>query len=200
MRRNLIVTALMAVIMGGFVLAYLSLDPTRSQGQMGAESAGMNGTTEGDGMSGMAAPEDVPRVPPVMAYYEGEEVFFIHTETSDKETADLLTGMMNSPVLVVPELRDVPEEALSRVYVFTNGVKGDGPLGFQPDIFDSAPGDEGYSPLRRLYLVTWEDEGEARELRSLDELREAEENGEVTIEKQAVVINEPFLKWPGGER
>ncbi len=209
MRRNLIVTALAAVIIGSFVLVYLSLRPTQPQQAGSTESASQTTSTEettqeeDDGMgemSGMAAPEDVPRVPPVGAYYEGEEVFFIHTETSDQEIADLLTGMMDSPVLVVPELAEIPEKALSKVYVFTNGVRGNGPLGFQPDVFDSAPGDEGYSPLRSLYLVTWEDESQARELKTLREVQEAEEAGEVTIERQDAVINEPFLTWPSGQR
>ncbi len=208
MTRNVVIAALVAVLMAGFVLAYLALRPAQQSEQMGgmepaSQTGGAEETTQGGemgGMGGMAAPEDVPRLPPVKAYYEGEEVFFAHPEVSDQETADLLTDMMGSPVIVVPELADVPEEALASVYVFANGVEGGGPLGFQPDIFDSVPGDEGYSPLRRLYTVTWKDEGQARELKSLGELEEAERNGEVTIEKQDVVINEPFLKWPGGQR
>lgn len=200
MRRNLTVTALVAVIMGGFVLAYLALRPDQP-GMGGAEPAsrtvGMNETTQ---TGGMAAPKGVPRFPPVRGYYGGEEVFFIHTEVSDKKTADLLTNMMGSPVLVVPELTQVPEKALAKVYVFTNGIRGDGPLGFQPDVFDSAPGDDNYSPLRRLYLVTWKDESKAREIKTLHGVVEARKSGEVKIERQDTVINEPFLTWPGGRR
>lgn len=173
----------------------------------GTRASATNGETETTGMDGdmgnmggMGVPDDVPRLPPVKAYYEGEEVFFVHPEASDRETADLLTDMMGSPVLVVPELEQVPEEALAKVYVFTNGIQGDGPLGYQPDVFDSAPGDENYSPLRRLYLVTWKDESEAREIKTLQGVREARESGEVTIEAQDTVINEPFVAWPGGER
>jgi hypothetical protein len=170
----------------------------------GADSTVMNGAPETTGMeggmSGMAVPDNVPRLPPVKAYYEGEEVFFVHPEASDEETAKLLTDMMGSPVLVVPELAQVPDEALAKVYVFTNGIRGDGPLGFQPDVFDSAPGDENYSPLRRLYLVTWQDEGEAREIKTLQSVIEARQSGEVEIERQDTVINEPFLTWPGGQR
>jgi hypothetical protein len=186
--RNVVITALVAVLMAGFVVAYLALRPGQSQPAMGTaepasqQTGGVQETTQGEDMNemgGMAAPEDVPRLPPVKGYYEGEEVFFAHPEASDRETADLLTDMMGSPVIVVPGLAEVPEEALSKVYVFANGVRGDGPLGFQPDIFDSVPGDEGYSPLRGLYQVTWENEDEARELKTL---------------------NEPFLKWPGGQR
>lgn len=157
-------------------------------------------TTGMDGMGGMAVPDNVPRLPPVKAYYEGEEVFFVHPEASDEETADLLTDMMASPVLVVPELARVPDEALAKVYVFTNGIRGDGPLGFQPDVFDSAPGDENYSPLRRLYLVTWNNEDEAREIKTLRGVMEAQASGEVEIEAQDTVINEPFLTWPDGQR
>lgn len=166
-----------------------------------AMTGGTTGMEDGmDDMGGMAVPDNVPRLPPVKAYYEGEEVFFVHPEASDKETADLLTDMMASPVLVVPELEQVPDEALSKVYVFTNGIKGDGPLGFQPDVFDSAPGDENYSPLRRLYLVTWKDESAAREIKTLNSVREARESGKIEIEPQDTVINEPFVTWPGGRR
>ncbi len=208
MRRNVAVPALVLVIMAGLVLVYLYLQPTRSQSSTeGAEATSRADTTDettlDDGMgwmSGMSTAEDVPNLPPVKAFYEGEEVFFVHPEASDQKVADMLTDMMGSPVFVVPELARVPEEALSEVYVFTNGVEGDGPFGFQADVFDSAPGDEGYSPLRSLHLVTWEDESRARELRTLREVLEAEENGEVTIERQDVVINEPFLTWPGGRR
>ncbi len=175
-------------------------DGTTGAATMGGETeaTGMEGGM-GD-MGGMAAPDDVPRLPPVKAYYEGEEVFFVHPEASDKETAELLTDMMASPVLVVPELEQVPENALAGVYVFTNGVKGDGPFNFQPDVFDSAPGDEDYSPLRRLYLVSWKDEADARVLKSMREVREAREKGLITIERQDVVINEPLLTWPVGHR
>jgi hypothetical protein len=173
-------------------------------GTTGAATGSTSGTTGMEGgmgeMGGMAVPDNVPSLPPVKAYYEGEEVFFVHPEASDKETADLLTDMMGSPVLVVPELEQVPDEALAKVYVFTNGIRGDGPLGFQPDVFDSAPGDENYSPLRRLYLVTWKDEGEASELKTLQGVREARESGKVEIERQETVINEPFVTWPGGRR
>lgn len=171
-----------------------------------APSGGGKGTTvegsekEAAGMGGMAVPDDVPQLPPVKAYYEGEEVFFVHPEASDRKTAELLTNMMDSPVLVVPQLEEVPDEALARVYVFTNGVRGDGPLGFQPDVFDSAPGDENYSPLRRLYLVTWKDEDEATEIKTLQGVEEARGRGEVEIERQDTVINEPFLTWPDGQR
>jgi hypothetical protein len=134
------------------------------------------------------------------AYAEGQEIFFMHTEASDPDVAQLLTEMMDSPVLVVLSLSDTPEGGLANVYVFTNGIEGSGPLGFAPDVFDSPPGTDGYSPLRRLNLVTWTDGSAARELTFASEVLTAETAGELTIEQPGVVINMPFVVWDGGKR
>jgi hypothetical protein len=134
------------------------------------------------------------------AYAEGAEIFFMHTEASDASIARLLTDMMKSPVLEVPALADVPDGVLANVYVFANGVKGMGPLGFAPDVFDAPPGTDGYSPLRRLNLVTWTDPSAARELKSAADVLAAKIAGEVTLEQPGVVINMPFVVWNGGKR
>jgi hypothetical protein len=147
---------------------------------------------------------DAPRVPPVFGYYGGEGVFFIHTETSDADIASTLEEMMGSPVPVVESLAETPEDARSAVYVFTNGVVPDdtssGPLGFAPDVFDTAPGDEEYTPLRELMLVTWSVADDARVLTSVQEVLDAEASGELDIEDTGIVVNMPLLTWPGGQR
>ena len=139
-------------------------------------------------------------VPPVKAYAEGQRIQFIHTEVSDPKMADLLTRMMKSPVLVVPALAQAPEPMIAPVYVFKNGVKGGGPFGYQPDVFEKPPGAEGYSPLRAVQIVTWKDERSVRVLTSAAEVKEAEAKGAVTVERPGVVVNMPFLTWPGGRR
>ena len=164
---------------------------------------GMTMTKSKDPMGGMKV-ADAPTVPPVTGYSEGQEILFIHTETSDPKIAKILTDMMGgSPVLVVPSLAKAPQEVLARVYVFTNGKTGDGPtgpLGGQADIFEHPPGDPAYSPLRAVNLVTWKDESSARILKSVTELQAAIDSGAVTIEAPGVVVNMPFLSWPGGQR
>lgn len=139
-------------------------------------------------------------IPPVKAYTEGQEIRFIHTETSDPKVAELLTNMMGSPVLVVPSLKQAPESMVSTVYVFKNGIKGRGPFGFQPDVFDNPPGAVGYTPLRAIHLVAWKNEEAARELRAAAEVKAAETAGELTIERPEVVVNMPMLTWPSGRR
>ncbi len=148
----------------------------------------------------MGSMTDAPTIPAGLAYAEGQEIRFVHTEVSDAEIAKLLTDMMGSPVLVVASLAEVPESATAPVYVFTNGPTGMGPLGFQPDVFPYPPGDAEYTPLRSIHLVTWVDPGQARELKSAAEVKEAEQNGDVTIEQPGVVVNMPFVTWPEGSR
>jgi hypothetical protein len=141
-----------------------------------------------------------PTVPAGLAYVDGQEIRFMHTEVSDPGVAEVLTKMMDSPVLVVPALAQAPDAALATVYVFKNGVKGMGPLGYQPDVFDNPPGSEGYSPLRKIVFITWKDESKARELKSLAEVVELEQAGGLTLEASNVVVNMPFVTWPGGQR
>lgn len=158
---------------------------------------------ENTGQPGMGAMDGAPAIPPVHGFYQGQSILFIHTEASDPQVAQMLTDMMGSPVLVVPELAQVPEAALADVYVFTNGIMPEGamgPFGFQPDVFDSAPGDDGYSPLRAVHLVTWKGGAAPRLLKSSEEVEAAVNTGEVTIERPGAVVNMPFLAWPGGQR
>ena len=139
-------------------------------------------------------------LPAGKAYAEGKEIYFIHTEASDAGVAEKLTNMMKSPVMLVPSLANVPEESLANVYVFTNGVEGSGPFGFQADVFDNPPETDGYSPLRRLNVIAWVAGATARELKSVADVLKAESNGELTIEQPGVVINMPFVVWDGGQR
>lgn len=155
-------------------------------------------------MGGMKMPADAPTVPPVTGYSQGQEILFIHTETSDPKIARILTDMMGgSPVLIVPALARAPKELLAPVYVFTNGKTGDGPtgpLGGQADIFAHPPGDAAYRPLRAITLVTWKDEKSARVLKSVAALRRVVASGAVSLKEPGVVVNMPFLTWPGGRR
>ena len=141
-----------------------------------------------------------PAVPNVKGYLDGREILFQHTEVSDPKVADLLTEMMKSPVLVVPALAQAPPALLANVYVFKNGVRGGGPFKYQPDVFDSPPGSEGYRPLRAVNIVTWKNERAARVLKSEREVKTAGRAGELVVERPGVVANMPLVTWPGGGR
>ena len=153
-------------------------------------------------LAACAPKEEMPTavLPAGMAFAEGKEIFFVHTEASDEGVAKLLSDMMSSPVLYVPALAKTPDKALANVYVFDNGLEGMGPFGFQADVFDNPPGTTGYSPLRRINVVTWADPAQARMLTSVAEIMSAKDAGEVTIAQPGVVVNMPFVVWDGGQR
>ncbi len=155
-------------------------------------------------MGGMAAMSDAPQLmnlaPLVKGYYDGDELFFIHTEASDRQVATMLTEMMGPQVVLAPRLAETPASLRAEVYVFQNGVEGMGPFGYQPDVFSSVPGTEGYSPLRAIHLVNWNADAVPRELRSVEEVHAAASRGEITINESGVVVNMPVLVWPGGHR
>jgi hypothetical protein len=138
--------------------------------------------------------------PLAKAYYSGKEVYFIHPEASDAGVAAVLTKMMGPQVLTVPGLAKIPSDLLANVYVFANGIKGMGPLGFQPDVFDSVPGDKNYTPLRTISLITWKVTATAKELTSVEDIMTAQSAGQVEIKHPGVVVNMPILVWPGGKR
>jgi hypothetical protein len=170
-----------------------------------AVKAGSDSGSSGMKMNmGMEMVTDAPVVPAVNGFIDGEKMLFIHTEISDPDVAKILIDMMGgSPVPVVPALADAPASMLAPVYVFTNGYGGKGPmgpLGGQPDIFVSAPGQPGYSPLRNVILVTWGEGAEISVLKSYDALKSEIDSGAVSVKEAGIVVNMPFLKWPGGKR
>ncbi len=144
---------------------------------------------------------DVPVIMPMIdGYYKGNKVYFVHTEVSDSAMAEMMSKMINFPTLHVPELKNIPEDQMARVYVFTNGVPGSEPYGggpfmFQIDVFDSIPGQKKYSQFRIPYLVTWNNDTKPSILNSESAILKAESDGKVTIEKSNLVVNVPMITW-----
>ncbi len=138
-------------------------------------------------------------IPMSKGYYEGTKVYFIHTEASDESFAKKVTEMKDSKVVYTPSLKTAPSETLSKVFIFENGMNGNGTLGFQPDIVDNTPAQvDDYSPLRTVLFVTWFDESDTRELKSVDEVIEAWLNDEIDIKRSDIIVNMPMIKWAEG--
>lgn len=159
-------------------------------------SSGMDST-----MVGMSFNTNAPiTMPMIEGYYNGDKVFFVHTEVSDKDMAEMMSMMINFPTLHTSNLKDIPSEEMAKLYVFTNGISGSGPYGggpfmYQIDVFDSIPDQMGYSQFRVPHLVTWNENSTPRILISVDEIMSAESKGELTIQKTDNVVNAPMLIW-----
>jgi hypothetical protein len=137
-------------------------------------------------------------LPLTQGYANGHEVFYISTEASDRDLAELMTNVTGARVVYAPSLANTPPAALANIYAFKNGIEGSGPLGFQPNVADSEPGNARYSPLWRIILAEWKVGITPVELRSEQEITAAIQEGKLTIESTKMVVNCPFIQWEGG--
>jgi hypothetical protein len=197
MRKNsnfirLLILALVLMSISGYILAQDTATATPEPGNT------MSGMSDMDDMEMDLSVDEF--APLVRGLYNGDELFFIHTEASDPDVAEMLAVMMGPEVIVVPSLAEINEDILAHVYVFTNGISGMGPMGFQPDVFDSVPGNDDYSPLRTIHLVTWVGDATPRLLDNVEAIQVAEGAGELVIEQPGIVVNMPILVWSGETR
>jgi len=169
--------------------------------QIDVANQSMGMMSQGTMMQNMPFNVDAPVIMPMIdGYYEGNMVYFVHTEVSDSGMAEMMTRMINFPTLHVPELKNIPEDQTAKVYVFTNGIPGSEPYGggpfmFQIDVFDSIPGQVEYSQFRVPHLVTWNENAKPRVLTSESDIIKAESSGELTIQMSDTVVNAPMVTW-----
>src|SRR5919108_4905286 len=137
-------------------------------------------------------------IPLMKGYENGHEIFFIATDASDNKTATQITNQTGLKVNFAPLLAKTPETARGQAYVFTNGIPGQGPFGFQLPVVNAKPGDEGYSPLLQLNVVKWNQGITVKEIKSVQDIIAAQQNGSLTVTKTNTIVNHPAIKWEGG--
>lgn len=140
-------------------------------------------------------------IPMQKGYENGNEIYFVTFDSSNNNLALQITNSSNDfPVHHTKLLAQTPSEAAEQSYIFTNGITGAGHLGYQPTIVESKPGDNDYSPLKHVNLVEWKTPSSARELKSIEELINAQNAGEIVVNSTSVelVINSPAIKWQDG--
>jgi len=139
-------------------------------------------------------------IPLHQGYYNNESVYFIITDSSDSEFAETITKQQDWKVELAPPLANTPESALSTTYIFSNGVQGDGVLGFQGEVFTSTPAQpEQYSALTSNIQVTWNNGQSPIVLDSEEEILRAENQAKITLNELDAVINMPQIVWPDGQ-
>jgi hypothetical protein len=187
----------LALVTSSILLLIIAISlvlPTLSQGMaQGQEQAAPGSVFK---LARVNIPIDIPLT---KGYENGNEIFFIATDASDEKLAQQATKLLGFKVNFSPLLSQTPESALSQAYAFTNGISGKGPFGFQIPVLSAKPGDAGYSPLLQINTVTWKDNSSAKELKSVQEIMSAENNGTLTINKTGIVVNHPVIKWQDGQ-
>jgi len=140
------------------------------------------------------------KIPMHQGFYNSGEVYYIITDSSDKTHADVITKNQKWKVELAPLLKNAPAKALSKTYMFTNGISGGGVHGYQGEVFTSTPAQpDVYSALTSHVHVTWKDGATPRVLNSEKAVMDAEKKGEISLSPLEVVLNMPQIVWPEGQ-
>lgn len=133
-------------------------------------------------------------IPVEKGYVNGNLSYFISTDASEEMIVSSVTNTTKFDVNYAPTLSNTTEIARQQGFVFTNGILGNGTFEHQLPVASATSGDEGYSPLFEINYVKWNNESQARILKSTADIMDAQSNGELSIEKSNVVINSPAVK------
>ncbi|HSF27944.1 MAG TPA: hypothetical protein VD699_05605 [Nitrosopumilaceae archaeon] len=139
-------------------------------------------------------------IPLHKAFFDGKSVYYIITDTNDKTHAKAISERQKWKVEIAPPLSKTPQESLSDVYMFLNGIEGNGTRGFQDEVFSSTPAQtEQYSAIRSVTHVTWNDDKEPEVLDSVQKILDAQKEDKIELEKTNAIINMPQIVWPDGQ-
>ena len=145
------------------------------------------------GATASAGPQQTKSSPLIGGFYAATTVKYLLTDASTKKDAAGLSKWSKFPVVFAPRIGKIPDGSLAKLYLFTNGVKGPNPFGFQANVVDSIPGQAKYSPLWKVYAVTWSASATPKLLKSEGDVLQAKQAGELTIAKTGLVKNSPVV-------
>ena len=115
------------------------------------------------------------------ARFDGRDVFFIQTDTSDASFA------RERKLVHAPKIAPMAEAKLSGELFLIDD---------QPAVVSSQPGRNDYTPAWRVRRASWT--SQSRTLDSVEDVRAAARAGDLTVEETNVVLNAPIVKWAGG--
>ena len=139
------------------------------------------------------------KIPFHEALYDGNKVLYIITDSSDKEYATNLTNNQDWTVQFAPGILNLNTNPEQKLFIFKNGLKGDGIYGFQDEVVSFIPNDKEYTALNQVIEVSWKIGQKPVILESAKEVIEAEEAGRIEFNPLEVTINSPQIEWPDGQ-
>ena len=147
-------------------------------------------------ISRAAIPVDIPLH---KGYYNKQPLFFIISDSNNEEYVEKISEKQNWKVELSPTLQEINQDSLQKIYVFTNGIQGDGIHGFQEEVFSNTPSQFDYSPLNTVTEVTWKKGQNMVLLESVDDINEANQQGRIKLNETNIVLNGPQIVWPDGQ-
>jgi hypothetical protein len=117
--------------------------------------------------------------------FEGQDVYYIRTDTSDQGFAQA-EGLVWAPRIAVLSAEGLTGDA----YLMEGAAD-------QPAVFSSAPGRPDFTPAWRISRGTWK--GSPKDLTSVAEIKDAEAAGDLSVDRTEIVLNGAVVKWSAGE-
>ncbi|QMU54096.1 MAG: hypothetical protein GKS07_03735 [Nitrosopumilus sp.] len=139
-------------------------------------------------------------IPMHKGIYEGNQILYIITDGSDEDYTKALSEKQGWNVELSHVISDIPKDDLQKLFVFKNGIKGDGIYGFQDEVFSSTPSQESdYSALNSVIEVTWKIGQNETVLESVADIITAEESARIEFHETKIVLNASQIVWPDGQ-
>jgi plastocyanin len=139
------------------------------------------GSMNGSGMGSMGSMGPMTTLSLLTGYYDNHAVLFLATDSSDKN--DAMSHHINYSASLAKSL-----SSADQIYLVTNGTyAGRGP------VFDSEPGESGYTPLWQEVKVTWKDPSKAVALGQDNQIADLAKKGMLTLTKTGIVLNCPII-------
>jgi hypothetical protein len=122
---------------------------------------------------------------------DGRTIYYIVTDATPSGPAEIMgvTYFPNSEELLI-------SSAAVDLFQFKNGIKGSGPMGFQPGIASAAPGDENYSPIWRIYNVEWNNPQDAKILETKFDIDSFNEEDLLTVSIARTMNSDHLVNCP----
>jgi hypothetical protein len=128
----------------------------------------------------------------------GKTVYYIITDSSNNLVASTISDKQNWKVQLSPVLAHVPSTSFGNIFIFTNGITGNGTRGYQNDVLSFSPSDEHYSPLSKVVEVSWNVGRGPFILNSTQTILEANMTGKIKLTVTDTIMNTPQVVWEGG--
>ena len=143
---------------------------------------------------------NVPAIIPMhKGIYNGHEIFYIITDASDKDYVNTISENQKWDIQLSTIINDMPENNLQKLFIFKNGIQGDGIFGFQNEIFSSTPKQSDYTALGSIIEVTWKTGQKQIIFESASDIINAEKSGRIKFNETNVIVNTPQIVWPDGQ-
>lgn len=128
----------------------------------------------------------------------GKAVYYIITDSSNTLVANTISDKQNWKVQLSPVLAHAPITSFDNIFIFTNGITGNGTQGYQNDVLSFTPSDNQYSPLSKVIQVSWNIGRGPFLLNSTQAILDANMTGKIKLTVTDTILNTPQVIWNGG--